>query len=35
VRDAITGCEDITVDDGRDAELKGFAGAHTLYAVSA
>lgn len=35
VRDAITGCEDITLDDGRDAELKGFAGAHTLYAVSA
>jgi class 3 adenylate cyclase len=35
VRDAITGCADITVDDGHEVELKGFAGAHTLYAVSA
>jgi len=37
VRDAIDGCEDcedIAIDDGREAELKGFGGTHTLYAVA-
>ena len=34
VRDAVSGCEDIVVDNGRDAELKGFTGSHTLYAVT-
>ncbi|MGH3562371.1 MAG: adenylate/guanylate cyclase domain-containing protein [Mycobacterium sp.] len=33
VRDAVAGCDDIAVDAGRDAELKGFAGTHRLYAV--
>jgi class 3 adenylate cyclase len=33
VRDAVKDCEDITVGAGRDAELKGFAGTHRLYAV--
>ncbi|MGH3564129.1 MAG: adenylate/guanylate cyclase domain-containing protein, partial [Mycobacterium sp.] len=33
VRDAVAGCDDITVDAGRDVELKGFAGTHRLYAV--
>ncbi|MDQ2627772.1 MAG: adenylate/guanylate cyclase domain-containing protein, partial [Actinomycetota bacterium] len=33
VRDAVQDCEDITVGAGRDAELKGFAGTHRLYAV--
>ena len=35
VRDALKDCEDISFDDGRDAELKGFAGKHRLYAVAA
>ena len=38
VRDAINGlvdCADIAFDGGRDAELKGFSGSHTLYAVAA
>ncbi len=35
VRDALSECDDISFDDGRDAELKGFAGTHRLYAVSA
>ena len=35
VRDAVSGCDDIVVDNGRDAELKGFTGSHTLYAVTA
>src|SRR6201990_3391009 len=35
VRDAISDCEDISVDEGREAELKGFAGTHRLYAVAA
>ena len=35
VRDALSDCEDIAFDDGRDAELKGFAGTHRLYAVAA
>jgi len=25
--------DDMTVDDGRDVELKGFSGTHRLYAV--
>lgn len=33
VRDAVAECDDFTVDAGRDAELKGFAGTHRLYAV--
>ncbi|MFL0180761.1 MULTISPECIES: adenylate/guanylate cyclase domain-containing protein [unclassified Mycobacterium] len=33
VRDAVKECDDITVGAGRDAELKGFAGTHRLYAV--
>ncbi|WP_309226834.1 MULTISPECIES: adenylate/guanylate cyclase domain-containing protein [unclassified Mycolicibacterium] len=36
VRDALSGlgsCADITFDDGRAAELKGFAGDHRLYAL--
>lgn len=33
VRDAVKECEDISVGPGRDAELKGFAGTHRLYAV--
>jgi class 3 adenylate cyclase len=33
VRDAVSGCDDISFDEGRDAELKGFAGSHRLYAV--
>jgi adenylate cyclase len=35
VHDALNGCEDLTFDGGRDAELKGFAGMHRLYAVAA
>ena len=38
VRDAINGlvdCADIAFDGGREAELKGFNGSHTLYAVAA
>jgi adenylate cyclase len=35
VRDALSGCEDLAFDGGRDAELKGFAGTHRLYAVAA
>ena len=34
VRDALRDCEDISFDDGRDAELKGFAGTYRLYAVA-
>jgi adenylate cyclase len=34
VRDAVKDCEDISFDDGRDTELKGFAGKHRLYAVA-
>lgn len=33
VRDAVSGCDDISFDEGRDAELKGFAGTQRLYAV--
>ena len=35
VRDALSGCDDLTFDGGRDTELKGFAGTHRLYAVAA
>ena len=35
VRDALSECDDISFDDGRDAELKGFAGTYRLYAVGA
>jgi adenylate cyclase len=35
VRDALSDCEDLEFDGGRDAELKGFAGTHRLYAVAA
>jgi adenylate cyclase len=35
VRDAVRDIDGITFDDGREAELKGFAGAHRLYAVAA
>src|SRR5246127_1125858 len=35
VRDAISGCDDISVDAGREVELKGFAGTHRLYAIAA
>ncbi|MEO6795231.1 MAG: adenylate/guanylate cyclase domain-containing protein, partial [Mycobacterium sp.] len=33
VREAVKDCDGITVGAGRDAELKGFAGTHRLYAV--
>ena len=32
VRDALG--DDVTVDEGRDAELKGFTGTHRLYSVA-
>jgi adenylate cyclase len=35
VRDAVSDIDDITFDDCREAELKGFAGKHRLYAVAA
>lgn len=35
VRDAVSDCDGISVDEGRDAELKGFSGKHRLYAVKA
>ena len=35
VRDAVSDTDDITFDDGRDAELKGFSDSHRLYAVAA
>jgi class 3 adenylate cyclase len=34
VREAVSSCGDISFDEGRDAELKGFAGTHRLYAVT-
>lgn len=34
VRDAVSDCDDISVDEGRDVDLKGFSGTHHLYAVS-
>jgi class 3 adenylate cyclase len=33
VRDAVSDCDDISVDEGREVELKGFSGTHRLYAV--
>jgi adenylate cyclase len=33
VREAVEGSDDITFDDGREVELKGFSGKHRLYAV--
>ncbi|MGB8391432.1 adenylate/guanylate cyclase domain-containing protein [Mycobacterium sp.] len=33
VRDALSGCDDIRFDEGRDAELKGFSGSYRLFAV--
>jgi class 3 adenylate cyclase len=35
VHEALSGCEDLTFDGGRDVELKGFSGTHRLYAVAA
>jgi adenylate cyclase len=35
VRDAVSDIDDIAFDDCREAELKGFAGRHRLYAVAA
>ena len=35
VREALNDCEDLEFDGGREAELKGFAGTHRLYAVAA
>ncbi|WIM90013.1 adenylate/guanylate cyclase domain-containing protein [Candidatus Mycobacterium wuenschmannii] len=35
VRDALGDCDDLEFDGGREAELKGFAGTHRLYAVAA
>jgi class 3 adenylate cyclase len=35
VRDAVGESDDISFDDGRDTELKGFTGTHRLYAVEA
>jgi adenylate cyclase len=34
VRDALNEVDDISFDDGRDAELKGFSGSYRLYAVA-
>ena len=34
VRDAVSDCDDIGFDEGRDVELKGFSGSHRLYAVT-
>jgi class 3 adenylate cyclase len=33
VRDALSDCEDIWFDEGRDADLKGFSGSYRLFAV--
>src|SRR5246127_3824372 len=33
VRDALSGCDDIRFDEGRDFELKGFSGSYRLFAV--
>jgi adenylate cyclase len=33
VRDAVKDCDDIWFDEGRDVELKGFAGSYRLFAV--
>jgi class 3 adenylate cyclase len=34
VRDAVSDCDDISFDEGRDVELKGFTGSYRLYAVT-
>lgn len=33
VRDAVSDCDDITFDDGREVELKGFSGNYRLFSV--
>lgn len=33
VRDAVSDCDGITFDDGREVELKGFSGSYRLFAV--
>lgn len=33
VRDALTDCDGISFDEGRDVELKGFSGSYCVYAV--
>ena len=33
VRDALSGCDGIRFDEGRDVELKGFSGSYRLFAV--
>ena len=33
VRDALSGCDDIRFDEGREVELKGFSGNYRLFAV--
>ncbi|MFZ1178573.1 MAG: adenylate/guanylate cyclase domain-containing protein, partial [Mycobacterium sp.] len=33
VRDALSGCDDIQFDEGRDVELKGFSGSYRLFGV--
>jgi len=33
VRDALSGCDDIRFDEGREVELKGFSGSYRLFAV--
>ena len=35
VRDALGDCDDISFDEGRDVELKGFSGSYRLFAVEA
>jgi class 3 adenylate cyclase len=35
VRDAVSDCDDIAFDEGRDVELKGFSGSYRLFAVEA
>ncbi|OBF59438.1 cyclase [Mycobacterium sp. 852002-53434_SCH5985345] len=35
VRDAVSDCDDIRFDEGRDVELKGFSGDYRLFAVEA
>jgi adenylate cyclase len=34
VRDAVSDCEDLVFDDGREVELKGFSGSYRLFSVS-
>ncbi|UXA05762.1 adenylate/guanylate cyclase domain-containing protein [Mycobacterium sp. SMC-2] len=35
VRDALSDCDDVRVDEGREVELKGFSGSYRLFAVDA